>query len=152
MPTPRLIVADVTATSQNDLYAQVNDRLTADNMVKSTFLNAVSAREKKFPTGLDFGYVSIAIPHIDPEHVISPGLLVCRNSASTTFHAMDDPERELQVALSIWPLVTDPNNQIGMLTAVIELMQSHDGYQALLHGSGAELRDRLGPVLTAIDQ
>ncbi|MBV6528648.1 PTS sugar transporter subunit IIA, partial [Ursidibacter maritimus] len=24
MPTPRLIVADVTATSQNDLYAQVN--------------------------------------------------------------------------------------------------------------------------------
>ena len=64
MPTPRLIVADVTATSQNDLYAQVNDRLTADNMVKSTFLNAVSAREKKFPTGLDFGYVSIAIPHI----------------------------------------------------------------------------------------
>ncbi|GAE77255.1 PTS system [Cutibacterium acnes JCM 18918] len=66
-------MADVTATSQNDLYAQVNDRLTADNMVKSTFLNAVSAREKKFPTGLDFGYVSIAIPHIDPEHVISPG-------------------------------------------------------------------------------
>ena len=38
------------------------------------------------------------------------------------------------------------------LTAVIELVQSHDGYQALLHGSGAELRDRLGPVLTAIDQ
>ena len=35
MPTPRLIVADVTATSQNDLYAQVNDRLTADNMVTS---------------------------------------------------------------------------------------------------------------------
>ena len=60
MPTPRLIVADVTATSQNDLYAQVNDRLTADNMVKSTFLNAVSAREKKFPTGLDFGYVPVA--------------------------------------------------------------------------------------------
>lgn len=46
MPTPCLIVADVTATSQNDLYAQVNDRLTADNMVKSTFLNAVSAREE----------------------------------------------------------------------------------------------------------
>lgn len=81
-----------------------------------------------------------------------PGILLCRNASQTIFHAMDDPERELQVALSIWPLVTDPSNQIGMLTAVIELVQSHDGYQALLHGSGAELRDRLGPVLTAIDQ
>ena len=74
MPTPRLIVADVTATTQDDLfYTQVNERLIADNMVKSTFLDAVSAREEKFPSGLDFGYVSIAIPHIDPEHVISPG-------------------------------------------------------------------------------
>ena len=71
MTTPRLIVADVTATTQDGLYAQVNNRLTADNMVKPSFLEAVSAREKKFPTGLDFGYVSIAIPHIDPEHVLS---------------------------------------------------------------------------------
>ena len=33
MPTPRLIVADVTATTQDDLYPQVNERLISDNMV-----------------------------------------------------------------------------------------------------------------------
>ena len=131
MPTPRLIVADVTATTQDDLYTQVNERLIADNMVKSTFLDAVSAREEKFPTGLDFGYVSIAIPHIDPDHVISPGVLVCRNSASTIFHAMDDPERSLDVQLSIWPLVTDPDNQVGMLGAVIALIQDAVSYTHL---------------------
>jgi len=151
MPTPRPIVADVTATSQNDLYAQVNDRLTADNMVKSTFLNAVSAREKKFPTGLDFGYVSSTIPHIDPEHVISPGLLVCRNSASTTFHAMDDPERNLDVQLSIWPLVTDPGNQIDMLEAVITLIQDESSYRILLHGSHADVANTLPDVLATVE-
>ena len=66
MPTPRLIVADVTATTQDDLYTQVNERLIADNMVKSTFLDAVSAREEKFPTGLDFGYVSICLLYTSP--------------------------------------------------------------------------------------
>lgn len=151
MPTPRLIVADVTATTQDDLYTQVNERLIADNMVKSTFLDAVSAREEKFPSGLDFGYVSIAIPHIDPDHVISPGLLVCRNSASTIFHAMDDPERSLDVQLSIWPLVTDPDNQVGMLGAVIALIQDESSYHILLHGEGAQVADKLSHVLATIE-
>lgn len=151
MPTPRLIVADVTAASQNDLYTQVNDRLTAGNMVKSSFLEAVSARENKFPTGLDFGYVSIAIPHIDPEHVISPGVLVCRNSETTTFHAMDDPERSLDVQLSIWPLVTDPANQVGMLGAVIALIQDESSYQVLLHGNHEEVANKLSDVLATVE-
>ncbi|MSS45053.1 PTS sugar transporter subunit IIA [Cutibacterium sp. WCA-380-WT-3A] len=150
MTTPRLIVADVTATSQQDLYAQVNNRLTTDNMVRPTFLAAVSAREKEFPTGLDFGYVSIAIPHIDPEHVISPGILVCRNSTATTFHAMDDPERELDVQLSIWPLVTDPKNQVDMLGAVIELVQDKSSYHILLHGNQKEVADKLSGVLATV--
>ena len=151
MPTPRLIVADVTATTQDDLYTQVNERLIADNMVKSTFLDAVSAREEKFPSALDFGYVSIAIPHIDPDHVISPGVLVCRNSASTIFHAMDDPERSLDVQLSIWPLVTDPDNQVGMLGAVIALIQDESSYHILLHGEGAQVADKLSDVLATIE-
>lgn len=150
--TPQLIVLDVDTDSSEELFRLVNHRLTRDALVGETFLAAVSRREETYPTGLDFGHACVAIPHIDPDHVRCPGILLCRNASQTIFHAMDDPERELQVALSIWPLVTDPSNQIGMLTAVIELMQSHDGYQALLHGSGAELRDRLEPVLAAVEQ
>ncbi|EGG27917.1 phosphoenolpyruvate-dependent sugar phosphotransferase system, EIIA 2 [Cutibacterium modestum 30N] len=143
----RLIVANVTATNQNDLFAQVNDCLTADNMVEPTFLSAVTAREMRFPTGLDFGYVSIAIPHVDPEHVISPGVLVCRNSTSTTFRAMDGPERGLDVQLSIWPLVTDPSNQVDMLGAVITLIQDESSYPVLLHGDQTEVVDRISCAL-----
>jgi len=99
--------------------------------------------------------VSIAIPHIDPEHVISPGLLVCRNSASTTFHAMDDPERNLDVQLSIWPLVTDPGNQIDMLEAVITLIQDESSSAARQPRGGREYtpgRPRNGRRLTVLCQ
>ncbi|WCC80275.1 PTS sugar transporter subunit IIA [Cutibacterium equinum] len=147
MQAPRLIVADVTATTRDDLFTQVNDRLLSDAMVKPSFLAAARAREETFPTGLDFSYVSIAIPHVDPEHVISPAVLVCRNSETTVFHAMDDPERSLDVRLSIWPLVTDPANQVEMLSAVISLVQDESSYQALLHGAPEEVAHRVSDVL-----
>lgn len=150
MPTPRLIVVDVTEDDRANLFSRVNDVLVQEAMVGPNFLSAVSAREDTYPTGLDFGYVCIAIPHIDVEHVRAPGVLVCRNSHTTHFRAMDDPERSLDVQVSIWPLVTDPHNQVGMLSALIGLVQDRESYKVLRDGSQQELAERLSTVLTAV--
>lgn len=147
---PHFIVVDADTDSQAALYQSVNAQLLAEGAVRETFLDAVSAREKTYPTGLDFGHCQVAIPHIDPEHVITPGLLICRNAQTTPFCAMDDPERELAVQLTIWPLVTDPQNQTGMLGSVISLLQDEESYQRLLTGSPEELQEALAGVLTAI--
>lgn len=147
---PHFYVVDADTDSQAELYRTVNTRLTAEGAVRDTFLDALSAREKKYPTGLDFGHCQVAIPHIDPEHVITPGLLVCRNARSTPFRAMDDPERVLDVRLSIWPLVTDPQNQTDMLGAVISLLQDESSYQQLLNSPFGELQSILSHVLSTI--
>jgi PTS system galactitol-specific IIA component len=147
---PHFIVVDADTDSQTELYDAVNARLLAEGAVRGTFLSAIRAREKTYPTGLDFGHCQVAIPHIDPEHVILPGLLVCRNAQATPFHAMDDPERELAVRLSIWPLVTDPENQTDMLGSVISLLQDESSYRHLLTGSPEDLEKTLGGVLTVI--
>ncbi|MDO1792161.1 hypothetical protein Q2333_24615, partial [Escherichia coli] len=68
-----------------------------------------------------------------------------------TFHAMDDPERNLDVQLSIWPLVTDPGNQIDMLGAVITLIQDESSYRILLHGNHAEVANTLPDVLATVE-
>ncbi|WP_027586570.1 MULTISPECIES: PTS sugar transporter subunit IIA [Acidipropionibacterium] len=147
---PKFIVVDADTDSREALYQSVNARLLAEGAVRDTFLDAVSAREEKYPTGLDFGHCQVAIPHIDPEHVITPGVLVCRNAQTTPFCAMDDPERELAVRLSIWPLVTDPQNQTDMLGSVISLLQDEQSYQQLLTGTPEELQEALTGVLDAI--
>lgn len=148
--TARFLVIDTDTSSQEELYTIVNAHLVDQKAVRSSFLEAVSARERKYPTGLDFGHCQVAIPHIDPEHVITAGLLICRNASATPFHAMDDPERELQVRLTIWPLVTDPQNQTGMLGAVISLLQDESSYQRLLNDPPEELQALLSGVLAAI--
>lgn len=150
MNEPQLFTLDVDVDNQDDLYEEVYAFLRDAGMVRETFLEAVRGREEKYPTGLDFGYVAIAIPHIDSEHVKLPGVLICRNSKSTEFRAMDDPEHVLDVCLSIWPLVTDPENQVGMLGAVIELVQDESSYRQLLKGSAGELAETLSGVLEAV--
>ena len=147
---PRFLVLDADTANQEDLYSVVNSHLLSQEAVHETFLEAVSAHELKYPTGLDFGHCQVAIPHIDPEHIITPGVLVCRNAQPTPFHAMDDPERTLDVRLTIWPLVTDPQNQTGMLGAVIALLQEETSYQRLLTESPEKLEELLAGVLAAI--
>ncbi|AZZ40089.1 PTS fructose transporter subunit IIA [Acidipropionibacterium jensenii] len=149
---PRFIVVDADTDSQSELYATVNSRLLEEEAVRDSFLDAVSAREKKYPTGLDFGHCQVAIPHIDPDHVITPGVLVCRNAQQTPFRAMDDPDRELSVRLSIWPLVTDPHNQMDMLGAVISLLQEDSSCQRLLTADPTELPEILADVMKAVGQ
>ena len=60
---------------------------------------------------------------------------------------MDGPERGLDVQLSIWPLVTDPSNQVDMLGAVITLIQDESSYPVLLHGDQTEVVDRISCAL-----
>ena len=86
--TPRLIVLDVDTDSSEELFRLVNHRLTRDALIGETFLTAVSRREETYPTGLDFGHACVAIPHIDPDHVRCPGILLCRNASQTIFHAV----------------------------------------------------------------
>ncbi|AXE39649.1 PTS sugar transporter subunit IIA [Acidipropionibacterium virtanenii] len=147
---PRLLVIDVDCPSTGELFDAVNARLLAEGAVRRSFLAAVSTREERYPTGLDFSHSRVAIPHIDPEHVIRPGLLVCRNARSTVFRAMDDPEHHLDVRLSIWPLVTDPQNQTGMLAAVISTLQDAASADRLLTWTPEDLEAYLTGVLAAI--
>lgn len=147
---PRLLVADVDVGSTEELFDAVNARLTAEHTVRDTFLAAARAREKQYPTGLDFGHSQVAIPHTDPEFIIEPGLLVCRNAQATVFHAMDDPERSLDVRLSIWPLVTDPHRQTAMLAAVISILQDVGSTSRLLTADHKDLAGFVAGVLETI--
>ena len=150
MTEPRLIIANLGVETSHELFAAISSRLADEGLVKASFLSAAEARETTYPTGLDFGHIQVAIPHVDPDHVVAPGLLVCRNAHKTVFHAMDDPERALDARLSIWPLVTAPHNQVRMLGAVIDLLQEPSSCQLLLDGDEADVRSALQKVLDSI--
>jgi len=127
-----ILVMSSSARSREALFSEVNQVLVEDGFVHPTFLEALTKREDEFPTGVDFGQFAIAIPHIDPEHVIQPGALVCRSDGPVAFGAMDNPERQLACRLTIWPLVTDPQAQVPLLSSVLRALQKKGVYEQLV--------------------
>ena len=146
---PVLTVIDAHESSRESLMAHVAGELRAKALVGESFLPALLDRETTFPTGVDFGRFRIAIPHIDPEHVRTPGLVVCRNDRAVGFQAMDDPARTLEVRLTVWPLVTDAENQVGLLATMLGLLQQDGTYQTLLTASPEEVAEVIAAALAA---
>ncbi len=151
MPEPTLVVLDLDATSQADQFAAVAAALGERDMVRESFVDALQARERAYPTGLNLGDFQIALPHVDPEHVTTPGLVVCRNSNPIDFMAMDNHALALPVRLSLWPIVTDPQRQVGLLGALLQLLGAPGVYGQLLDGSPDDVRLVVADVLRATD-
>lgn len=149
MPDPRLVILDLDAATQADLFAAVAAALGQEGMVRASFADALQARERAYPTGLDFEAFRIALPHVDPEHVNLPGLVVCRNRKPIDFMAMDDHSRPLAVELTLWPVVTDPQRQVGLLAELLQLLGGEGVYQQLLRGGHDDVRRTVAHVLTA---
>jgi PTS system galactitol-specific IIA component len=131
-PFDTILVMSSSAGTREDLFVEVNQHLVERGFVRATFLEALTKREHDFPTGVDFGHFAIAIPHIDPEHVVQPSALVCRSASPVTFRAMDNPDRELACRLTIWPLVTDPQTQVPLLSSVLRALQKPGVYEQLV--------------------
>ena len=58
-----LIAIDVDAKDYEEAIRKVGSLLYKNNFVKNTYIDAVIAREKDFPTGLNLDGISIAMPH-----------------------------------------------------------------------------------------
>lgn len=149
MPEPRLVILDLDVATQADLFAAVAAALGEEGMVRASFVDALRERERAYPTGLDFGAFRIALPHVDPEHVNVPGLVVCRTGGPIDFMAMDDHDRPLSVELSLWPIVTDPQRQVGLLAELLQLLGVEGVYEQLLRGSHDDVRRTVADVLGA---
>ena len=64
-----LIVIGMEAASSQDVFAQLGGALTREGYTKTSYVAALAAREKDYPTGLDINGIGVAIPHTDVSHV-----------------------------------------------------------------------------------
>jgi PTS system galactitol-specific IIA component len=139
-----VVLRDVDAANTDDVFQAINSALHERGWVADTFLDALRRREEEFPTGIDFGGFSVALPHADPEHVREPGIVVATMRAPVTFQAMDDPSQALDCRLAVMPILTDAKNQVPFLAAITGSLQDRSFYQSLLDsGSDTEVADRL---------
>jgi PTS system galactitol-specific IIA component len=116
-------------------------------VVKDTFEDAALARERRSPTGLPFEGGAVALPHAEPEHVLSPAIGVATLLRPVRFREMGSPGVALDVALVVMPAFTAKEQASSGLARMIETLQSAPLRAALVAAEDdAAIRSLLAPA------
>ena len=75
---PELVFFDFEATDRIDFFTKLGEKLKEGGYVKDSWLDAILEREKNYPTGLECTSISVALPHVDPQHLNKPYIAIIK--------------------------------------------------------------------------
>ncbi|MDD6435435.1 MAG: PTS sugar transporter subunit IIA [Clostridiales bacterium] len=126
-----LIILDVDAKDSEDVIRQVGQLLYKGGFVKDTYIDAVAAREKEFPTGLILQDIQIAMPHTAGVHVNTPAVCIAKLAHPVEFGHMGDPDTKVMAELIFMMAIKNPEAQIETLQKVMGVFTNAEAVQAL---------------------
>ncbi|MBM6952723.1 PTS sugar transporter subunit IIA [Enorma phocaeensis] len=125
--TPELVFFDFEASDRVDFFTKMSQILMDKGYVKESWLDAIMTREKNYPTGLAFEHISVALPHVDPEHLVKPYIAVIKPKEPVIFEGMagigGDIPAELIVNLG---LLAHAEGQVAVLQALMGVFMEGD--------------------------
>lgn len=86
--TPDLVFFDFEADNYMNLFEKLSVIMLKKGYVKESWLEAIIAREREFPTGLMFDSIGVAIPHVDPQHILKPYIAIIKPKTTISFEPM----------------------------------------------------------------
>ncbi|ASK66085.1 PTS fructose transporter subunit IIA [Brachybacterium avium] len=110
-------------------------RLREIGAVTGSFEDAVLRREQKQPTGLPT-LVPAAIPHTDPEHVITPGIAIAVPKHPVAFGAIGSSgERTIWAELVVMLVLDDAQSQQAALQTLVARLQEPESVRGMLEAT-----------------
>lgn len=118
-----LIAIGLAADDDKDVMKSLGSRFIKEGYAKDTYIDALIAREKEFPTGLDVDGIGVAIPHTSAEHVNKVGVAIAILDKPVPFVQMGMEDETTDVRLVFMLAVVDPSAHIDRLQRMIEIIQ-----------------------------
>ncbi len=130
---PELVFFDFEATDRFDLFEKLEQNLDAQGYIKDTWYEGITTREKNYPTGLAFETISVALPHVDPEHLEKPYIAVIKPKEPVMFEGMaglgGDVPAQLIVNLG---LTAHEEGQVAVLQALMNVFLDADAVAEIM--------------------
>ncbi|MBE5968031.1 MAG: PTS sugar transporter subunit IIA [Lachnospiraceae bacterium] len=133
-----IIITGLDAASYEDVMHQIGGRLVQEGYAKESYVDALIAREKEFPTGLDVDGVGVSIPHTDVSHVNREGIAIGVLNQPVTFVQMGTDDETVEVRLIFMLAVVNPSEHIDQLQRIITIIQDKDFLNRLLEVKNAK--------------
>ncbi|WP_308615952.1 PTS sugar transporter subunit IIA [uncultured Enorma sp.] len=129
---PELVFLDVKVADRAELFLLLEQQLAERGYIEQTWLDAVTERERLYPTGLACPTMHVAIPHTDPEHLTRPYIAIVRPLEPVVFEPMGGIGDAVQVELIInLGLLAHAEDQVAVLQAFMELLMDGDAVAQL---------------------
>ena len=123
--------------------------LTA-GVVKESYIPAVIAREKLYPTGLPASGHNIAIPHTESEHVFTSSIGVVVTKKAIKVRMMGSPQIELDCHLFFPLAMEDPHTQLGLLRVLMVFLQDEQKLTAIRQARSVREVEKAMSALTLL--
>lgn len=119
------------AKTKDELFRLVGGKLLEKKLVNPGYIEAITERESKFPTGLDLGVVkagspNVAIPHTEVNYCNWKGIVVVRLKEEITFNNMISPDKGIPVKYAFFILNNEKNSQTNLLSYLMSFFTAED--------------------------
>lgn len=121
---PELVAVDVEADSAEEAIRKVGQIFYDNGFVKESYIDAVIAREKVYPTGLQLRDMAVAMPHTDPPHVYKSGVCVAKLKKPVVFMHMGTDDQPVEAEMLFMMAITNPNEHMDTLAKILEVYQN----------------------------
>ncbi|RPH25222.1 PTS sugar transporter subunit IIA [Buttiauxella warmboldiae] len=128
---PQLTFLDKYYANSMDYFSSIFFQLKEQGFVQSSFLEAIVAREKTYPTGLPTLPVAIALPHTDPQHVIRPFISVTRLSQPLAWHEMGNNDNTIYVQFIVLLGFIEHGRHLAALQKLMDCLADEEVLQTL---------------------
>lgn len=123
---------------RQQLFREINQILTARDMVLPSYLDALIAREDNNPTAMQLENMGVAIPHVDIEHIKEEKLVVVTCPEGMEFKQAEDPDLTMKVHVIFFLLLKEKDAHIEFLMKLISLFRQTDKMNLILQSDSKQ--------------
>jgi PTS system galactitol-specific IIA component len=128
---PNFFASHLQVSTLEDAVIAVANTAKNLDLVHDSWLEAVIAREKDFPTGLPM-VIPVAIPHTESVHVKADGFGFFRLENPVVWGEMGSVDEKVSVSMLFPLLITNPKDQVDLLMSVIDKLQAPGFLESLM--------------------
>lgn len=118
-----LIILNLDIANQTELFGKMTEIFEAKNYVNEGFYDFILERERNYPTGIDLGTHTVAIPHGNPEYIKRSFISVVSLRQPIKMKKMEDADEEIDVDLFFILGLNDGTQHLQILKQVISMIQ-----------------------------
>lgn len=135
-----LIVPDLDVKSSEDVFRTLGGKMISEGYCKNSYVDALIAREKDFPTGINMGEIGIAIPHTDKEHVKKGAVAIGVLKHPVYFFQMGTTDEPVDAKLIFMLAVENPEEHLVFLQRILMVLQDQNTLTKIMEtGSKKEI-------------